>query len=137
MTPRPGLILVAASILLALHVNQVASECCELAWKEECDDYEMGTPCCGVGSCNMFCCNCEGGCRTWDPNKMYKRQATSTDPYDKHRSLDINGDGDVDEADATYYVRQSRQTEGFEFSAYDKDGNGVLSPEEIDGEPGV
>nr|CAH0110888.1 unnamed protein product [Daphnia galeata] len=30
---------------------------------DSCNDGTRGTPCCGVGSCNIFCCNCDGGCR--------------------------------------------------------------------------
>ena len=26
-----------------------------------CDDGTLGTPCCGYGPCNIFCCNCDGG----------------------------------------------------------------------------
>ena len=29
----------------------------------KCKDGSMGTPCCGVGTCDAYCCNCEGGCR--------------------------------------------------------------------------
>ena len=26
-----------------------------------CKDGTAGTPCCGYGGCNIFCCNCDGG----------------------------------------------------------------------------
>ena len=29
-----------------------------------CLDNTQGTPCCGYGECNIFCYNCDGGCRT-------------------------------------------------------------------------
>lgn len=29
--------------------------------KWACDDDTQGTPCCGYGECNIFCCNCDGG----------------------------------------------------------------------------
>jgi len=38
-------------------------ECCGSALGGVCDDFSQGTPCCGVGSCNVFCCDCDGGCR--------------------------------------------------------------------------
>ncbi|CAG7721624.1 unnamed protein product [Allacma fusca] len=141
MTPSLWLVIVAASMVVALYVNPVTSVCCKWAFSDDCEDGELGTPCCGRGEkgCNFFCCNCDGGCRTQNKTRKTnsKRQATSTDLYNRYRSLDINGDGDVDEAEATHYARQIRQAEGFEFAAYDKDGDGVLSPEEIDDEPGV
>lgn len=28
-----------------------------------CNDGTQSTPCCGNGGCNIFCCNCDGGCR--------------------------------------------------------------------------
>lgn len=28
-----------------------------------CEDGSEGTPCCGQGSCNMFCCDCDDGCK--------------------------------------------------------------------------
>lgn len=28
---------------------------------QKCGDGTDGTPCCGVGGCNIFCCNCDGG----------------------------------------------------------------------------
>lgn len=28
-----------------------------------CGDYTAPTPCCATGSCNIFCCACEGVCR--------------------------------------------------------------------------
>src|SRR5690349_19783261 len=49
------------------------SECClstslnQCLW---CEDCKRSTPCCGHGNCNIFCCNCDGGCRAksdrWD-----------------------------------------------------------------------
>lgn len=29
---------------------------------ELCGNQHPPTPCCGRGPCNMFCCNCDGGC---------------------------------------------------------------------------
>ncbi|XP_034472592.1 uncharacterized protein LOC117780250 [Drosophila innubila] len=36
-------------------------------WTDSCYNFFCGnlttpTPCCGVGNCNIFCCNCDGGC---------------------------------------------------------------------------
>ncbi|KAL7741417.1 hypothetical protein ACLKA6_000745 [Drosophila palustris] len=32
-------------------------------WNRFCGNLEKPTPCCGVGSCNIFCCNCDFGCK--------------------------------------------------------------------------
>uniref|UniRef100_A0A915LBK4 Uncharacterized protein n=1 Tax=Romanomermis culicivorax TaxID=13658 RepID=A0A915LBK4_ROMCU len=31
--------------------------------EELCGDCTKATPCCGYGPCNIFCCNCDKGCR--------------------------------------------------------------------------
>jgi len=43
------------------------SECCGSMFGDVCADGTAGTPCCGVGRCNAFCCSCEGGCRMAPP----------------------------------------------------------------------
>ncbi|KAI1623565.1 hypothetical protein EDD37DRAFT_650661 [Exophiala viscosa] len=37
--------------------------------------------CCGVGPCNIFCCNCDNGCIAWDhcPDNSGKRDVTWPD----------------------------------------------------------
>lgn len=42
-------------------------QCCGTAFGGTCADGTHGTPCCGTGGCNVFCCNCDGGCRAWNP----------------------------------------------------------------------
>lgn len=44
--------------------KETAGECCLRAGIGElCPDGTAGTPCCSHGKCNIFCCNCDGGCR--------------------------------------------------------------------------
>lgn len=56
--------------LLALSCTLAAGhpeECCgSPVGTSRCEDNTFGTPCCGVGKCNVFCCNCDGGCRKAD-----------------------------------------------------------------------
>ncbi|RWS09830.1 uncharacterized protein B4U79_11454, partial [Dinothrombium tinctorium] len=40
----------------------VVAVCCRTT-NGICADGKKGTPYCGYGSCNMFGCNCDGGCR--------------------------------------------------------------------------
>ncbi|OQV11648.1 hypothetical protein BV898_14070 [Hypsibius exemplaris] len=73
--------LTALVILLTSGAHPVQSQCCHKSFQTErtdlhvlvlgaagvygflgCDDGTTGM-CCGVGRCNMFCCNCDGGCR--------------------------------------------------------------------------
>ena len=47
-----------------------SAECCRTS-HGQCADGTNGTPCCGVGGCNIFCCHCNGGCRqdqSYGPN---------------------------------------------------------------------
>ncbi len=50
------------SLLVLLCLFQLGkSECCDRA---PCSDGTNGGGfCCGVGDCNIFCCNCDNGCR--------------------------------------------------------------------------
>ncbi|KAF8885956.1 hypothetical protein BD779DRAFT_644899 [Infundibulicybe gibba] len=62
-------------ITLALHIQQASAECCPcrgglvctapLVCDKLCYDGRRCTPYCGRGSggCNIFGCNCDGGCR--------------------------------------------------------------------------
>ena len=38
--------------------------CCRSDGNGCCAGCTIGTPYCGYGSCNIFACNCDGGCRT-------------------------------------------------------------------------
>ncbi|CAG7715727.1 unnamed protein product [Allacma fusca] len=95
-------------------------------------DGSHGTPCCGVGTCNIFCCNCDGICRG---TRGSFGGSDSDDPY-HFRRIDHNGDGLVDEAEALIFVNDTRGSVlGFTFSAFDRDHNGYLSLAEIDSVP--
>lgn len=52
----------------------------------QCQDGTWGTPCCGVGSCNLWCCGCRRGCRG-----RRKRDVDS----DGFQLIDENKDGKV------------------------------------------
>jgi hypothetical protein len=51
------------------------ADCCNAGTRDDdggshtglCADFTKPTPCCGVGACNAFCCNCDGGCRKSTP----------------------------------------------------------------------
>jgi hypothetical protein len=47
------LVAAAASLLLLSLVSESRGECCRKK--------QIGS-CCGVGDCNVFCCNCDDGC---------------------------------------------------------------------------
>ncbi|KAH7398653.1 hypothetical protein DE146DRAFT_782297 [Phaeosphaeria sp. MPI-PUGE-AT-0046c] len=51
---------------LATLVAFVKADCCtpDQPFLSYCPDGSDSTPCCGRGSCNVFCCDCDDGCRT-------------------------------------------------------------------------
>jgi hypothetical protein len=38
--------------------------CCPAHFDSSCGDGSGATPCCGNGGCNIFCYNCDRGCRS-------------------------------------------------------------------------
>lgn len=57
--------------LLAKHQTDAVCcgrpEPCGLNCNEMCGSTPVvGRWCCGVGDCNLLCCNCDGGCHTFD-----------------------------------------------------------------------
>ncbi|ODM91030.1 Calcium-dependent protein kinase 2 [Orchesella cincta] len=139
---------------------KVASQCCRInLFTNFCRDGAKGTPCCGVRDCNIFCCNCsEGGCRDGDHtvfkhywNKLvshvrgsrYARNIHDNSlsrEQDEHEH-DKNKDGfyDINEAHnillsgscGNYTEKVSHFAE--KFNQMDKDNDGKLSYEEING----
>ena len=55
-------VLLVVILCLALSYS-VQAICCFTDTQNYCADGTIGTPCCGYGPCNIFCCNCDGGCR--------------------------------------------------------------------------
>ncbi|KAH8398430.1 hypothetical protein KR215_001934, partial [Drosophila sulfurigaster] len=55
--------------------------------KRLCRDLSANSPCCGVGSCDVFCCNCDGGCLQGDIaeqlDKLYGNNITLVKPKPK------------------------------------------------------
>ncbi|KAK6503372.1 hypothetical protein TWF481_008392 [Arthrobotrys musiformis] len=60
------------SIFIALFSATLAlADCCDSDHEGRCEDGTEATPCCGYGSCNLWCCRCDGGCRTSnDPSQV-------------------------------------------------------------------
>lgn len=50
--------------------TEVSAECCKFTGRHFIAAAAGRDVCCGKGPCNIFCCNCDNGCRsdcTWDP----------------------------------------------------------------------
>jgi len=95
------------AVLLSL-VSYVAGACCGADNKNLCGDNTAGTPCCGYGKCNIFCCACKGGCRhsftsTMDEllhgggaaHSFEQVEEEAAVCLEKFSAADANGDGKV------------------------------------------
>jgi hypothetical protein len=49
------------ALLSVILLHATFTDACCKGLVTNCDDGRPGNPCCGVGSCNIFCCNCDGG----------------------------------------------------------------------------
>lgn len=133
---------IAMVLLCVLEQSQVEALCCHTDANSKCNDGSNGTPCCGKGSCNIFCCNCDGGC--W-PSKDRRRRDENSIPEETNSTLilsqyDTNNDGHFDHDEAHNYMmssgcgHKSMTTDELKghFSQLDKNGDGKLHFEEID-----
>ncbi|CAL8132632.1 unnamed protein product [Orchesella dallaii] len=127
--------------------NQVTAQCCRERSPSEywhssrlssgsCADGTSGTPCCGVRSCNIFCCNCsDGGCR----GRRWARDLNAR--HLEEHEHDKNQDGFYSKKEIHNLILSGKcgnSTENsgkweLEFHRMDKDKDGMLSYEEIHG----
>jgi hypothetical protein len=109
--------------------SAVESVCCYIAWESgRCAD-GIFPPylCCGKGDCNVFCCNCDGGCRS--DYTLYGLSGVAE--VAAYRTMDTNGDGRVDQEEAFAYLGHLYAGNNFSFHNYDTNGDGYLSLTEI------
>ena len=136
-------------LLLALFsVHSSDAKCCRHFKNGFCREmtgyYEY---CCGNGACNIFCCNCAGGCRG-DPPRG-KRAVNDVDDLDHFANYDLNQDGVIDFSEANskmgmYNIRYYEyiydihqlflggMLDNSTFYDLDLDMNGVISTKEFD-----
>ncbi|XP_013392241.1 uncharacterized protein LOC106160243 [Lingula anatina] len=84
-------ILLVAVFVAASMVEVGQAVCCIIVRSDYCADCKMGTPYCGVGSCNIFGCACQGGCRKSEDcvNTVYRYDSLySYCTCDKKRAVD-------------------------------------------------
>ena len=55
--------LFVSSLVCMLFAGNANADCCPADAWGFCADGTRGTPYCGYGPCNIFGCNCDGGCR--------------------------------------------------------------------------
>lgn len=95
-------------IILSVVIETANGECCRRPkyFKTHCKDCASATPCCGLKSCNIFCCGCtcrkepsgkhccerEGKCRCFNAKRKRHVAFDTTDisAYLTYIGLDIN-----------------------------------------------
>uniref|UniRef100_A0AC35FBW8 EF-hand domain-containing protein n=1 Tax=Panagrolaimus sp. PS1159 TaxID=55785 RepID=A0AC35FBW8_9BILA len=98
-----------------------------------------GYPSCnGIGSCNIFCCNCDYGCN----NKLLSRSPTGSLKQSAEKifnDVDKNKNGKIDFDEAVAYaVKNGKNESELEkdrswFSSMDKNYDENITPNEFDG----
>jgi len=108
---------------------------------DQCLDGTPCTPYCGYGGCNLFGCNCGGGCRhaafllQGEPQGISLTRTAST-----FAAIDSNGDGAIDKDEARDYLEKQGTWNEIELEAMfenqwakmDVSGDGKISPKEFD-----
>ncbi|KAF8884396.1 hypothetical protein BD779DRAFT_1801744 [Infundibulicybe gibba] len=79
---------------MMLQMSSVVADCCDCPITFSCNDGTKCTPYCGYGQCNIFGCNCDGGCRSsfqgFSVQKINNIEDASESYFD---DADANGDG--------------------------------------------
>lgn len=146
-----GLMVVVLIVVVPNHL--VNGDCCgpllcdekniyPLLAKCYCGDGTLATPYCGYGPCNIFGCNCDGGCRSAPGKPASSSNETNSQKKEHDRIVAYSKSNDeqldLDEAyelaqsisnGPKYNVTVAEFTTLFEKA--DKDNNGKLSFDEI------
>lgn len=127
---RGALIVIAA---LACSIGIAQADCCGSIDGGICSDGTCGTPCCGEGSCNIFCCNCDGGCRSGCVTCVLP----SASAIDRFRSVDENKDNKISLIELQNWLKKAKKkidSKGAEseFAKVDVNKDGFIQPGEFD-----
>lgn len=93
---------ITLGILVSLaFVGAASALCCPSNAIGMCADGTVGTPCCGYGPCNIFCCHCDGGCREPPASKRSKNLIA----VDLPGAIDTNNDNNINLERSTKYIK--------------------------------
>ncbi|KAF2142760.1 uncharacterized protein K452DRAFT_297296 [Aplosporella prunicola CBS 121167] len=120
---HPGTILALVATLLP--TATAAVEYCYPeggAGHKRCFDGTRATPCCGVGPCNIFCANCDGGCR--------KRPSYDRAAFDRATAADT---AELTLRQYTLYMGVAVDDPVYVdwFRRHDRNGDGVVTFDEL------
>ncbi|KAI6081919.1 hypothetical protein F4821DRAFT_264480 [Hypoxylon rubiginosum] len=114
----------------------VLAECCNSPRTGNCAGGHEPTPCCGKGSCNLFCCACKNGCWT---AKIKNRYNLVPDLFERDADsafamADKSNNGTVSLEDYLEYMNVGQGDEQIWvtwFQKHDKNGDGLITVDEI------
>jgi len=93
-----------------------ASDCCNADIFNYCRDCTVGSPCCGYGECNVFCCNCDGGCRKPPTSELSSKRPSKASGDDcvpsKFAAVDLNNDGIITEYEWSMHASKEIMSAG-------------------------
>ena len=144
-----------ALVLLVLVVDETSAECCGRMAHGFCYDcYKTGFGYCSRGGCNVFGCNCDGGCRSAPPGRRCRARdrggiihdfvctctfvdepqsdegSGSTDAEKIFSEFDRNGDGKISLKE--FKAEKGKGAKEKDFNKVDSDGNGFVELNELD-----
>ena len=117
--------------------------CCGF-WDYRCDDGSVSSifACCGRGPCNIFCCNCQYGCKKATDCGTVGDECTKSvqdlqNVILRFNGVDDNGDQKINVQEAFKYLNIEFEYQDLNnlpewFSEMDKNGNGLIEPGEFD-----
>ncbi len=147
------LTIILLSIMLMSTIKPSKSVCCKYQItcgrkgfnSHYCEDCSESTPYCGLEKCNLFGCNCDGGCRRkqesgwcWKRDSGCHLRSFYNGIFDSEnffRSIDTDSDGKISLTEAKIYLQKNKPENTNieeEFAKLDIDFDGFLSLKEID-----
>lgn len=97
-----------------------------------CGDCTSTNAYCGYGPCNIFGCNCDGGCRTGRCDQL---NGTAASTQDKFSAIDNDANGSISFEEASAWLSQNGKSEADlqgSLEALDTNANGAIDPAEFD-----
>ncbi|CAG7721852.1 unnamed protein product, partial [Allacma fusca] len=113
-------------MLVSFHMSYVSGICCP-SYRGLCQDATEGTSCCGYGPCNIFCCNCDGGCRRGSGRGRLFPNQTDVTFSNEHTPRDENNDDVPDEQEAATCQQMLPSENDLLFAAVDSDVEGSFA----------
>lgn len=132
--------LLVFSLVSLLFAGSANADCC-YPFFTKCGDCSAPTPYCGHGPCDIFGCNCDGGCRTGPCERSEEPPVlldSLTSAEDSFRSADVDGDRKVSFGEFVVFASASRASsldESLllsEFEKLDKNRDGSIESTEFD-----